>query len=74
MYGLCVVVHMMLHNSYMEIEKKASPDGTFFYQPKSHFKRFVCPFPLKCLVRCCFIVAQRNLCVLLVYGLQVLER
>ncbi|KAL6582868.1 protein kinase [Orobanche minor] len=38
MYGLCVVVHMMLHNLYMEIEKRASSDGSFFYQPKSHLK------------------------------------
>lgn len=41
MYGLCVIVHMMLHNSYMEIEKRASPDGSSHYQPKSHYKRFV---------------------------------
>ncbi|KAL6529595.1 protein kinase [Orobanche gracilis] len=40
MYGLCVVVHMMLHNLYMEIEKRASSDGSFFYQPKSHLKRY----------------------------------
>ncbi|KAK6151747.1 hypothetical protein DH2020_014382 [Rehmannia glutinosa] len=40
MYGLCVIAHMMLHNSYMEIEKRASPDGSFFYQPKSHYKRY----------------------------------
>ncbi|XP_057792451.1 mitotic checkpoint serine/threonine-protein kinase BUB1 [Salvia miltiorrhiza] len=40
MYGLCVIVHMMLHNSYMEIEKKASPGGGFYYQPKSHYKRY----------------------------------
>ncbi|KAK4438662.1 Mitotic checkpoint serine/threonine-protein kinase BUB1 [Sesamum alatum] len=40
MYGLCVIVHMMLHNSYMEIEKRASPDGTYIYQPKSHYKRY----------------------------------
>ncbi|KAB2612537.1 mitotic checkpoint serine/threonine-protein kinase BUB1 [Pyrus ussuriensis x Pyrus communis] len=25
-YGLCVVVHTMLHNSYMEIDKKPSPE------------------------------------------------
>ncbi|KAH9792369.1 mitotic checkpoint serine/threonine-protein kinase BUB1 [Citrus sinensis] len=29
-YGLCAIVHMMLHNSYMEIEKKASPDGGYW--------------------------------------------
>ncbi|XP_034211616.1 mitotic checkpoint serine/threonine-protein kinase BUB1 isoform X4 [Prunus dulcis] len=39
-YGLCVVVHMMLHNSYMEIEKKLSPEGGYIYQPKSSFKRY----------------------------------
>ncbi|KAI3718442.1 hypothetical protein L6452_19313 [Arctium lappa] len=39
-YGLCVIVHMMLHNSYMEIEKKASPDGGYTYQPKLPFKRY----------------------------------
>ncbi|KAK4745362.1 hypothetical protein SAY87_011674 [Trapa incisa] len=39
MYGLCVIVHMMLHGSYMEIVKKNSPDGCF-YQPKSSFKRY----------------------------------
>ncbi|ONI17128.1 hypothetical protein PRUPE_3G139600, partial [Prunus persica] len=33
-YGLCVVVHLMLHNSYMEIEKKLSPEGGYIYQPK----------------------------------------
>lgn len=41
MYGLCVIVHVMLHNSYMEIEKKATPEGSFHYQPKSHYKRFI---------------------------------
>ncbi|XP_008229738.1 PREDICTED: mitotic checkpoint serine/threonine-protein kinase BUB1 [Prunus mume] len=39
-YGLCVVVHMMLHNSYMEIEKKLSPEGGYIYQPKSSLKRY----------------------------------
>ncbi|KAM7495094.1 hypothetical protein LguiB_029703 [Lonicera macranthoides] len=39
-YGLCVIVHMMLHNSYMEIEKKATSDGGYIYQPKSSFKRY----------------------------------
>lgn len=38
-YGLCVVVHMMLHSSYMEIYKKPSPDGGYVYQPKASFKR-----------------------------------
>lgn len=40
-YGLCAIVHMMLHNSYMEIEKKASPDGGLVYLPKLSFKRYV---------------------------------
>ncbi|KAL0001972.1 hypothetical protein SO802_015753 [Lithocarpus litseifolius] len=39
-YGLCAVVHMMLHNSYMKIEKKASSDGGYIYLPKSPFKRY----------------------------------
>ncbi|KAB1209899.1 Mitotic checkpoint serine/threonine-protein kinase BUB1 [Morella rubra] len=39
-YGLCVIVHMMLHNSYMEIEKKSSSDGDCTYLPKSSFKRY----------------------------------
>ncbi|KMT02407.1 hypothetical protein BVRB_9g205190 [Beta vulgaris subsp. vulgaris] len=39
-YGLCVVVHMMLHGSYMEIEKRASSDGGYFYLPKLPFKRY----------------------------------
>ncbi|KAE8687790.1 Mitotic checkpoint serine/threonine-protein kinase BUB1 [Hibiscus syriacus] len=38
-YGLCVVVHMMLYNTYMEIERKAS-DGDYIYLPKSSFKRY----------------------------------
>lgn len=38
-YGLCVIVHMMLHNSYMEIDKKPSPDGGYVYLPKSSLKR-----------------------------------
>lgn len=39
-YGLCVVAHMMLHNNYMEIHKKATTDGGFVYQPKASFKRY----------------------------------
>ncbi|KAG5545256.1 hypothetical protein RHGRI_017650 [Rhododendron griersonianum] len=39
-YGLCVIVHMMLHNSYMEIDKKSSSDGGYLYLPKSSFKRY----------------------------------
>ncbi|KAK9922585.1 hypothetical protein M0R45_031045 [Rubus argutus] len=39
-YGLCVIVHMMLHNSYMEIDKKPSPDGGYVYLPMSSLKRY----------------------------------
>ncbi|KAI3802254.1 hypothetical protein L1987_30384 [Smallanthus sonchifolius] len=41
-YGLCVIVHLMLHNTYMEIEKKPSPNapGGYSYQAKSPFKRY----------------------------------
>ncbi|GAV80586.1 Pkinase domain-containing protein/Mad3_BUB1_I domain-containing protein [Cephalotus follicularis] len=39
-YGLCVIVHMMLHNSYMGIEKQASSDGGYVYLPKTPFKRY----------------------------------
>ncbi|XP_015573938.2 mitotic checkpoint serine/threonine-protein kinase BUB1 isoform X1 [Ricinus communis] len=39
-YGLCVVVHTMLHNSYMEIEKKATYDGGYVYLPKTSFRRY----------------------------------
>ncbi|KAM6548909.1 hypothetical protein CsatB_020585 [Cannabis sativa] len=39
-YGLCVIIHMMLHNSYMEIQEKPSPDGGHIYLPKSPFKRY----------------------------------
>ncbi|XP_068657164.1 mitotic checkpoint serine/threonine-protein kinase BUB1 isoform X2 [Aristolochia californica] len=39
-YGLCVIVHMMLHGSYMTIEKKAQPDGSCVYKPRSSLKRY----------------------------------
>ncbi|QHO05779.1 hypothetical protein HN51_064762 [Arachis hypogaea] len=39
-YGLCVVVHMMLHNCYMEIAKEESSDGGYMYLPKQRFKRY----------------------------------
>ncbi|XP_031092749.1 mitotic checkpoint serine/threonine-protein kinase BUB1 [Ipomoea triloba] len=40
-YGLCVIVHMMLYNSYMEIDKRtARGGGGYIYQPKSHLKRY----------------------------------
>ncbi|XP_073005695.1 mitotic checkpoint serine/threonine-protein kinase BUB1 isoform X2 [Typha latifolia] len=39
-YGLCVIVHMMLHGTYMSIEKKVNTDGSYQYQPKLPFKRY----------------------------------
>ncbi|KAG9440333.1 hypothetical protein H6P81_020498 [Aristolochia fimbriata] len=39
-YGLCVIVHMLLHGSYMTIEKKVQSDGNFLYMPKSSLKRY----------------------------------
>ena len=39
-YGLCVIVHLMLHNSYMEIQEKASSDGGSICLPKSSFRRY----------------------------------
>ncbi|KAL5573543.1 hypothetical protein UlMin_023140 [Ulmus minor] len=39
-YGLCVIAHMMLHNSYMEVQEKPSSDGGYIYLPKSSFKRY----------------------------------
>ncbi|KAF5205018.1 Mitotic checkpoint serine/threonine-protein kinase BUB1 [Thalictrum thalictroides] len=39
-YGFCVIVHMMIHGSYMAIEKVGS-DGNYRYQPtKSILKRY----------------------------------
>ena len=40
-YGLCVIVHMMLHGSYMAVEKKESLDGSYTYKPKSVLKRYL---------------------------------
>ncbi|KAH0865932.1 hypothetical protein HID58_083143 [Brassica napus] len=39
-YGLCVIVHMMLHNTYMEIDKKQSLDGGHVNLPRTSFKRY----------------------------------
>ncbi|KAF3330099.1 mitotic checkpoint serine/threonine-protein kinase BUB1 [Carex littledalei] len=39
-YGLCVIVHMMLHGSYMNIEKKVNVDGSYHFQPKSTLRRY----------------------------------
>ncbi|KAL2937826.1 Mitotic checkpoint serine/threonine-protein kinase BUB1 [Bienertia sinuspersici] len=40
-YGLCVIVHVMLHNKYMEIEKTASSDGGYYHLPRLPFKSSV---------------------------------
>lgn len=37
-YGLCGIVHLMLHNDWMEIEKKTTFDGGYSFQPKFPFK------------------------------------
>ncbi|RHN61781.1 putative protein kinase BUB family [Medicago truncatula] len=39
-YGLCGVVHTMLHNTYMETVKKESSDGGSVYLPRLPFKRY----------------------------------
>ncbi|KFK40438.1 hypothetical protein AALP_AA3G373200 [Arabis alpina] len=39
-YGLCVIVHMMLHNDYMKTEKKQSLDGGHINLPITSFKRY----------------------------------
>lgn len=39
-YGLCVIVHMMLHGSYMELVKQTDPGGDCLYHPKAAFKRY----------------------------------
>lgn len=39
-YGLCASVYMMLHGQYMSVEKKATSDGSHYYQPKAPFKRY----------------------------------
>ncbi|CAN8270970.1 unnamed protein product [Cochlearia groenlandica] len=39
-YGLCVIVHMMLNNTYMEIGKKQSMDGAHINLPRTSFKRY----------------------------------
>ncbi|XP_078180588.1 protein kinase and Mad3-BUB1-I domain-containing protein [Carex rostrata] len=39
-YGLCVIVHMMLHGVYMNIEKKVNVDGSYHFQPKSSLRRY----------------------------------
>uniref|UniRef100_A0A0A9B922 Protein kinase domain-containing protein n=1 Tax=Arundo donax TaxID=35708 RepID=A0A0A9B922_ARUDO len=39
-YGLCAIVHMMLHGAPMSIEKVATGDGVSEYLPKQPFKRY----------------------------------
>ncbi|KAJ7558034.1 hypothetical protein O6H91_04G022800 [Diphasiastrum complanatum] len=39
-YGLCGVVHCMLHGCYMELDVKAGQDQRFLYRPKAPFKRY----------------------------------
>lgn len=40
-YGLCAIVHMMLHGSYMEVVKKEQSDGGYVYLPRLPFKRYI---------------------------------
>ncbi|KAL5730430.1 non-specific serine/threonine protein kinase [Ranunculus cassubicifolius] len=40
-YGLCGIVHMMLHGSFMTVEKVSSSEGKYLYQPnKAPLKRY----------------------------------
>ncbi|XP_047178646.1 mitotic checkpoint serine/threonine-protein kinase BUB1 isoform X1 [Vigna umbellata] len=39
-YGLCGIVHVMLHGSYMEVVKKEQSDGGYVYLPRLPFKRY----------------------------------
>ncbi|KAK7342402.1 hypothetical protein VNO80_25353 [Phaseolus coccineus] len=39
-YGLCAIVHVMLHGSYMEVVKKEQSDGGYLYLPRLPFKRY----------------------------------
>ncbi|ESW04799.1 hypothetical protein PHAVU_011G125900 [Phaseolus vulgaris] len=39
-YGLCAIVHVMLHGSYMEVVKKEQSDGGYLYLPRRPFKRY----------------------------------
>ncbi|XP_024521383.1 mitotic checkpoint serine/threonine-protein kinase BUB1 [Selaginella moellendorffii] len=39
-YGLCCIVHCMLHGSYMELEEERSPDGGRVHKPKASLKRY----------------------------------
>ena len=39
-YGLCCIVHIMLHGSYMELETVVDSQNKKKFQPKIPFKRF----------------------------------
>jgi hypothetical protein len=39
-YGLCGVVHCLLHGSYMEIQKSCGSDSRPIYSPKAPYKRY----------------------------------
>ncbi|CAA7014002.1 unnamed protein product [Microthlaspi erraticum] len=39
-YGLCGIVHLMLHNTYMKVEKKQSRNGGYINMPTTAFKRY----------------------------------
>ncbi|BBN17333.1 checkpoint serine/threonine-protein kinase [Marchantia polymorpha subsp. ruderalis] len=39
-FGLCGVVHCLLHQSYMQVEKVKTADGQCLYRPKAAFKRY----------------------------------
>ncbi|KAJ7981492.1 Mitotic checkpoint Serine/Threonine-kinase BUB1-like protein [Quillaja saponaria] len=39
-YALCVIVHMMLHNSYMENVKRPSSSGGYINLPRLSFRRY----------------------------------
>ena len=42
-YGLCGVVHCLLHGKYMEVEKtRGVGEGAPTYRPKAQFKRWFC--------------------------------
>lgn len=39
-YGLCCIVHIMLHGSYMELETVLDANKRRTFRPKTPFKRF----------------------------------
>lgn len=48
-YGLCGIVHVMLHGSYMEVVKKEKSDGGYVYLPRLPFKRYF-PFVMYAII------------------------